>query len=287
MPWVNVNRYDIRYVEQGSGQPMVFLHGNSSCSVAWERQFEEFAQDFRCIAYDSVNHGMSANSPRDEDEPDRADELEGFLAALGIERPILVGNSMGGNTALRYGVRHPDAALALVISGAGVRSGEAAVPPMPKPMDPERLYIPFGASFTRSSSSSSPTSTSATSASGARPRASTRCVTRDDRVQPPSRSARPSSTACRRSSPILIPHRRPRLRPRGGADAAGRAAGREVRAGARRTPQRLLRDAGAVEPARPRVRRFGRGGEGLGRLLHLRRPRRTSMPALLGMEHMF
>ena len=148
MPWVNVNGYDIRYVEQGSGQPMVFLHGNSSCSVAWERQFEEFAKDFRCIAYDSVNHGMSANSPRDEDEPDRADELEGFLAALGIERPILVGNSMGGNTTLRYATRHPEAALALVVSGAGVRAGEGAVPVAPKPMDPERLYIPFGASFT-------------------------------------------------------------------------------------------------------------------------------------------
>ena len=127
---------------------MVFLHGNSSCSVAWERQFEEFAKDFRYIAYDSINHGMSANSRRDEDEPDRPDELEGFLAALGIERPILVGNSMGGNTALRYASRHPDGARALVISGADVRSGEAAVPAAPKPMNPERLYIPFGTSFT-------------------------------------------------------------------------------------------------------------------------------------------
>src|SRR3546814_1866518 len=90
---------------------------------------------------DLVNHGMSANSPRDEDEPDRTDELEGFLSALGIERPILVGNSMGGNTALRYAIRHPEEAVALVISGAGVRSGEAAVPAAPKPMDPERLYI--------------------------------------------------------------------------------------------------------------------------------------------------
>src|SRR3546814_576300 len=97
---------------------------------------------------DLVNHGMSANSPRDEDEPDRTDELEGFLSALGIERPILVGNSMGGNTALRYAIRHPEEAVALVISGAGVRSGEAAVPAAPKPMDPERLCIPFGASFT-------------------------------------------------------------------------------------------------------------------------------------------
>lgn len=81
MPWVNVNGSDTHYVEAGSGQPLVFLHGNSSCGQAWFQQFAAFSDRFRCIAYDSVNHGHSANSPRDADEPDRADELEGFLAA--------------------------------------------------------------------------------------------------------------------------------------------------------------------------------------------------------------
>ncbi len=148
MPWVEVNGTDIRYIEDGRGQPLVFLHGNSSCSVAWERQFQEFASDFRCIAYDSVNHGFSANSPRDEDEPDRADELEGFLAALDIQQPVLAGNSMGGNTILRWAVRHPDKARALIVSGAGVRSGTESAPPARAPMDVETLYVPVGASFT-------------------------------------------------------------------------------------------------------------------------------------------
>jgi pimeloyl-ACP methyl ester carboxylesterase len=149
MPWVNVNGYDIRYVEQGSGQPMVFLHGNSSCSVAWERQFEEFAKDFRCIAYDSVNHGHSSNSPRDEDEPDRVDELEGFLAAMGIERPILAGNSMGANTLLRWACRHPGEALALIPSGMGVApEGESAAPRRMEPLGAETLFLPIGDSLT-------------------------------------------------------------------------------------------------------------------------------------------
>ncbi len=95
-----------------------------------------------------MNHGHSANSPRDADEPDRADELEGFLAALGIQRPILAGNSMGGNTALRWAARHPGDAVALIISGAGVRAAAESMPATPKPLDPERLYIPFGDSFT-------------------------------------------------------------------------------------------------------------------------------------------
>src|SRR3972149_4768741 len=114
MPWIEVGGTDIYYQEEGSGQPLVFLHGNSSCGEAWFQQFEAFRGRFRCIAYDSVNHSHSANSPRDADEPDRADELEGFLAALGIRRPIIAGNSMGGNSTLRWATRHPGDAAGLI-----------------------------------------------------------------------------------------------------------------------------------------------------------------------------
>jgi pimeloyl-ACP methyl ester carboxylesterase len=96
---------DIYYVEAGSGRPLVFLHGMSSCGEAWWQQFEHFAGRYRVIAYDSVNHGHSSNSPRDQPETDRTDELEAVLAALEIERPILAGNSMGGATILRWAAR--------------------------------------------------------------------------------------------------------------------------------------------------------------------------------------
>ena len=93
------------------------------------RQAPRAEDRFRVIAYDSVNHGHSSNSPRGEDEPDRADELEGFLAALGIERPILAGNSMGALTILRWATRHPDDAAALIPSGMGVMApGSDAMP---------------------------------------------------------------------------------------------------------------------------------------------------------------
>jgi pimeloyl-ACP methyl ester carboxylesterase len=148
MPWVEVNGQDIYYTESGSGQPLVFLHGNSSCSEAWYQQIAHFGDRFHVYAYDSVNHGHSSNSPRDAEEPDRADELEGFLAAMGIERPILIGNSMGGNTLLRWAARHPDRATALVASSIGIRSGEASTPPPADPLPEATLYVPVGASFT-------------------------------------------------------------------------------------------------------------------------------------------
>ncbi len=148
MSWVEVHGQDLYYTEVGSGQPLVLLHGNSSCSEAWYQQVAHFQDGFRVLAYDSVNHGHSSNSPRDADEPDRADELEGFLTALGIERPVLIGNSMGGNTLLRWAMRHPSDAVALVASSIGIRSGVAATPPVPEPLPQETLYVPVGNAFT-------------------------------------------------------------------------------------------------------------------------------------------
>ena len=149
MPWVNVGATDIYYQEAGEGQPLVFLHGMSSCAEAWFQQFEAFAPYLRVIAYDSVNHGHSANSPRDQPEPDRADELEGFLQALGLTRPIIAGNSMGALTTIRWAARHPDSAAALVPSGMGIGllpGGTARA--VAEPLDSETLFLPVGDSLT-------------------------------------------------------------------------------------------------------------------------------------------
>src|SRR6478672_3105639 len=154
MPWIEIGATDIYYQEEGSGQPLVFLHGNSSCGEAWFQQFAAFRDRFRVTAYDSVNHGHSSNSPRDEPEPDRADELELFLAALGLERPIIAGNSMGALTLIRWAARHPGDALALVPSGAGLAPPRSAqteeeqaalrdrLARMSRPLDVETIFLP-------------------------------------------------------------------------------------------------------------------------------------------------
>lgn len=149
MPWVQVGATDVHYQEAGEGQPLVLLHGMSSCAEAWFQQFEAFAPYLRVIAYDSVNHGHSANSPRDQPEPDRADELEGFLHALGLTRPIIAGNSMGALTTIRWAARHPDGAAALVPSGMGIGvlpGGTARA--LAEPLDDQTLFLPVGDSLT-------------------------------------------------------------------------------------------------------------------------------------------
>jgi pimeloyl-ACP methyl ester carboxylesterase len=155
MSWVSVAGTDIHYVEAGSGPPLVFLHGFGSCAEAWHQQFEALSSRFRVVAYDSVNHGHSSCSPRDEPEPDRADELEGFLAALEIERPILAGNSMGALTILRWATRHPRDAAALVPSGMGIMPPDAgdSMPAATRramfdPVDDSVAFLPATGGFT-------------------------------------------------------------------------------------------------------------------------------------------
>lgn len=149
MGFVTVLGNDLHYTERGDGPPLLFLHGFGSCAEAWYHQFDAFAGQFRVIAYDSVNHGHSANSPAGEPEPDRADELAGFLAALGIDRPVLAGNSMGALSVLRWASRHPDRAAGLIPSGMGVmRPGTPARDRRTEPVPDEVLLVGAEGGFT-------------------------------------------------------------------------------------------------------------------------------------------
>ncbi|WP_161594112.1 alpha/beta fold hydrolase [Microbacterium sp. RG1] len=119
MPFLSINDSDIFYTDHGSGRPLVLLHGRSASGACWDWHIDRLRDRYRVIAFDSVNHGFSSNSPIDQPEPDRVAELEQLLAALEIERPVLVGQSMGSMTSLRWAARHPSEADALVLAGMG------------------------------------------------------------------------------------------------------------------------------------------------------------------------
>jgi pimeloyl-ACP methyl ester carboxylesterase len=149
MPWAEVGSTDMHYVERGSGEPLVLIHGALSSAETWYRHIEAFSVRYRVLAYDSVNHGLSSNSPRGQPEPDRVDELEHFLAATGAQRPILAGQSMGGMTILRWAIRHPDAARGLIISAMGVpREARAGVSPLQQKIGDDVLFLGVSESFT-------------------------------------------------------------------------------------------------------------------------------------------
>jgi pimeloyl-ACP methyl ester carboxylesterase len=92
----------INYHRQGEGPPLVLLHGIGHHWQAWEPVIERLAKEFDVIACDSPGFGHSAPlAPGIEPTiPAYADAFEWFFAELGLERPHVAGNSMGGAIAL-------------------------------------------------------------------------------------------------------------------------------------------------------------------------------------------
>lgn len=88
----------------GSGEPLVLVHGLGSRWQVWDRMIPALAERFDVIAVDLPGFGGSQVLPRTT-VATLTDALADFLADEGIERPHLVGNSMGGYIALALGAR--------------------------------------------------------------------------------------------------------------------------------------------------------------------------------------
>ncbi len=118
MDVVNVEDIQIAYRRVGVGQPIVLLHGAPADSSSWTWMTPALAADFTVIAWDAPGFGRSAPVPERWRAPDYADALAGFLTAVEVERPILVGHSFGSILALAFLERHRAVASGLVLIGA-------------------------------------------------------------------------------------------------------------------------------------------------------------------------
>ena len=98
----------LRYRDWGGrGQHVVLLHGLASTRHIWDLVAPILAADFSVVAVDQRGHGESDKPDGGYDFATVAEDLHGFVEALGLEHPVVVGHSWGGNVALEYGVAHP------------------------------------------------------------------------------------------------------------------------------------------------------------------------------------
>ncbi|WP_040792994.1 alpha/beta fold hydrolase [Nocardia paucivorans] len=94
----------LNHHREGSGEPLVLVHGVGSRWQVWEPIIATLAESFEVIAVDLPGFGDSAPLPRTT-VGTLTDALADFLAEQGIERPHLAGNSMGGLITLNLGAR--------------------------------------------------------------------------------------------------------------------------------------------------------------------------------------
>lgn len=106
----------LRYDEAGAGEPaLLFIHGWTCNRTNWRDQFSHFAKKHHVVALDLRGHGES-------DKPDEDYSIDGFVEdiiwlidELGLEKPVIVGHSMGGCIAMNLARKHPDVASAVVL----------------------------------------------------------------------------------------------------------------------------------------------------------------------------
>ena len=102
--------------DEGSGPPVLFLHGGLGDSRLWEPVVARLRDSFRCIRYDARFFGRSEGP---DGEWSASDDAVAVLDALGIDRAAVVGLSMGGRVALEVALTQPQRASALVhVAGA-------------------------------------------------------------------------------------------------------------------------------------------------------------------------
>jgi 4,5:9,10-diseco-3-hydroxy-5,9,17-trioxoandrosta-1(10),2-diene-4-oate hydrolase len=103
--------------------PVVMLHGGGPGASAWSNfgpNLPVFAARFRTLLVDQPGFGRSDRPPVVGNYfTFSADALAGLLSELGIERVHLIGNSLGGGTAVRFALRYPERAGKLVLMGPG------------------------------------------------------------------------------------------------------------------------------------------------------------------------
>ena len=113
-----------RYLEAGSGRPVVFVHGFGASGAYWRWTLRALPPGFRGIAPDLLGHGESGLPSARYDVSCYEDFLVSFLNALELDQVVLVGNSMGGLLAVRLAMDHPSRVERLVLcDSAGLNRG--------------------------------------------------------------------------------------------------------------------------------------------------------------------
>jgi pimeloyl-ACP methyl ester carboxylesterase len=128
MEEVDVDGARIAYTAAGSGPPLVLLHGAPCDKRTWQWMVPDLSRDHTVLAWDAPGFGESSDIDDSWRAPQFADALAAFVAAVGVERPHVVGHSFGTMVALSLFQRHPAVPASLVLIG-GYAGWAGSLPP--------------------------------------------------------------------------------------------------------------------------------------------------------------
>ncbi len=106
---VNSNGLRIHFYRTGGEKPkVIFNHGAGDDGLCWTRVVKELESDYDVIMVDARGHGKTDSGKGDYSTAQRVADLAGLIQALGLDRPVVGGHSMGADTAMNFAAVHPE-----------------------------------------------------------------------------------------------------------------------------------------------------------------------------------
>jgi pimeloyl-ACP methyl ester carboxylesterase len=138
---VSVNDAQLAYVEQGSGDAVIFVHGGISDLRIWEKQMAAFSENHRAIAYSRRYAWPNTDVPDGVDDQmwPHVDDLAEVIRKLDAAPVHLVGNSWGGFICLLTSLRYPELVRSLTVEEPPVIP--LFVSNQPKPQELLKLFL--------------------------------------------------------------------------------------------------------------------------------------------------
>lgn len=134
--YVLANGIRIHYWRTGGNKPpLVMAHGSSDDGLCWTNLAKEFQSEFDIIMFDARGHGLS-DPPKPSDAQDaQVEDLAGLIKELKLNKPILMGHSMGSASVAQFAAKYPDVPRAVILEDPALV--RPATPPAASQATPE------------------------------------------------------------------------------------------------------------------------------------------------------
>jgi 3-oxoadipate enol-lactonase len=126
MPKIHSNGINLYYEVNGSGQPLVFIHGLGSSTRDWEYQVPELSKSYQVITFDLRGHGQSDKPAGPYQMTMFSKDAANLLQTLGLGAAHVVGISLGGGVALQFALDYPEQVKTLIIVNSAPTLGDQA-----------------------------------------------------------------------------------------------------------------------------------------------------------------
>jgi pimeloyl-ACP methyl ester carboxylesterase len=138
--YAEVNGINLYYETHGTGRPLILLHGGLASGEMFEPILPALTERHQVVIVDLQGHGRTADIDRPIDVRLMADDIAALIDHIGLERPDVVGYSLGGGVAFFTASKYPEKVGKLVMASAHINSDV-----MPAEMRAQQAQVNSGA----------------------------------------------------------------------------------------------------------------------------------------------